>query len=299
MESLEVMLRKVEELKKDLSANLSEEISHTEEEEDLSGVYSHSYDRDMMFGTTREVKVVDEPAVPDNQKRANARTQLQQIYDASEWYSVRYSAGREIKGKDELLRDLASWIQELEKGLNSTFSSMEDVIVGYSEEKVQMSNRAWGDRDSGGYGAEAVWENVPIYENKPVFHPNIETRRRCLVDSRMLFQMSGDLSFTQAFIGAYEDAENPSDLRLEAGRAMMDSMRRPYIHCRPEKRKEIKEFYRNSYFPEIRRLAGEALGHSDLRIWAHEHPFVATLTGLATAGIVSGLGYTLYQSFAK
>ena len=41
------------------------------------------------------------------------------------------------------------------------------------------------------------------------------------------------------------------------------------------------------------------MGYYPLRIWSHEHPVKATITGIAVAGATSGLGYALIEYFSK
>lgn len=62
---------------------------------------------------------------------------------------------------------------------------------------------------------------------------------------------------------------------------------------------DLKHMYRDLDDISHRRIAGKALDYSDLRIWAHEHPVKATVTGIATAGAISGLVYALVEYFSK
>jgi len=62
----------------------------------------------------------------------------------------------------------------------------------------------------------------------------------------------------------------------------------PEITVAGKARSELKEIYKNSEHREARRNAGVALRYSELRIWAHENPIVASLVGL------SGLGALAY-----
>jgi hypothetical protein len=45
--------------------------------------------------------------------------------------------------------------------------------------------------------------------------------------------------------------------------------------------------------------AESRFGYYPLRIWAHEHPVAATVTGLITVGATSGLVYALVEYFSK
>jgi len=74
---------------------------------------------------------------------------------------------------------------------------------------------------------------------------------------------------------------------------------KPLITKAMEAEKELKNIYSSSEFIEARKVAGEFLHYSPLRIWAHEHPVAATVTGIAAVGVASGLGHMLLQYFSK
>jgi len=76
-------------------------------------------------------------------------------------------------------------------------------------------------------------------------------------------------------------------------------IKEPDIQKRELARQELKKLYKKAEAFDVRTKAGESLGYSPLRIWAHEHPIGATVTGLATAGVASGLGYLVYEYFNK
>ena len=63
---------------------------------------------------------------------------------------------------------------------------------------------------------------------------------------------------------------------------------------------ELKGTYNNkSIFSGERAEAGKALGYSSLRILTHENPITAAISGIATVGTASGLGYLIYQYLNK
>ena len=101
MESLEVVLRKVGDLKRDLSAEviIQEEKGHYEHSEGVWVGGSRGGSNPGYYETEpSESFVVDQYEIkaPDTQKIESARTQLQQIYDSSDWYSARYVAGKTL-----------------------------------------------------------------------------------------------------------------------------------------------------------------------------------------------------------
>ena len=58
--------------------------------------------------------------VPDTQKQEEARQKLQQVYETSEWYSVRYAAGRALgKNREELFSKFMSIINNLKEDLSA------------------------------------------------------------------------------------------------------------------------------------------------------------------------------------
>lgn len=92
MGPLEDVLRKVEDLRRDLSAEIvvKEEEGHFEDREDRGGPGDEG--RNLYSSDLIPVWIVDHPKIahPDIKKREAAKLQLQQIYDSSEWYSVKY-----------------------------------------------------------------------------------------------------------------------------------------------------------------------------------------------------------------
>lgn len=59
----------------------------------------------------------------------------------------------------------------------------------------------------------------------------------------------------------------------------------------------LREKYKTSSDGLVVQKIGEALGYSPLRIWAHEHPVKAAITGIVAAGSASGLVYALAEYF--
>lgn len=93
MEPLEDILKKIEILKRDLSAEIVTQ-------EDVP-----------------KTLVIDKPRIaePDIQKREVARSKLQKIYDSSKWYTARFTAGMAlgIQSDEELNKQGDIWINEL------------------------------------------------------------------------------------------------------------------------------------------------------------------------------------------
>ncbi len=122
MESLETELRRIAELRGDLSASLiiQEERGHDEVipgSDRGSGPCSFDKVWDYQY-------VVDQPEItePDTAKRESARALLQDIYDSSEWYSARYAAGWAL-GKD-LNDQFELWIETLKERLQAATSDV-------------------------------------------------------------------------------------------------------------------------------------------------------------------------------
>src|SRR3989338_7872807 len=105
MESLEVVLRKVESLRSGLIAEICVG-GHQEEGKWVGG----SRDGSNPGYWEDEPGWVNDYA-PDTQKREATRTELQQIYDSSEWYSARYVAGTALSiPKHQLETQINQWI---------------------------------------------------------------------------------------------------------------------------------------------------------------------------------------------
>jgi hypothetical protein len=131
MESPEAELKRIEDLREDLSA-----IIVIKEEKGHSGMRAKRRDRITYADVDpweepeyEEGWIVDEPAItePDYPKRQTAEQALQQIYSTSEWYSARYSAGialefpdgRYYRGKSKVDSEVELWFVELNNKLGS------------------------------------------------------------------------------------------------------------------------------------------------------------------------------------
>ncbi|MBU2522908.1 MAG: hypothetical protein KKE23_01305 [Nanoarchaeota archaeon] len=62
---------------------------------------------------------------------------------------------------------------------------------------------------------------------------------------------------------------------------------------------ELQKVYRHASHPEYRQKAGQWLGYPPVRIFCHEHPVAATVSGIASTGVASGLVYALVEYFNK
>lgn len=103
MESLDVILKEVEDLRRDLSAErvIEKEVSHYERR------YVDEYENwtEYVFGTIDYVKVVDEPEIreSDVEKIRSARTELTQMAKSHESGMIRYAASKALGKKAESL----------------------------------------------------------------------------------------------------------------------------------------------------------------------------------------------------
>jgi len=95
----------------------------------------------------------------------------------------------------------------------------------------------------------------------------------------------------------YEDKEVPdADARILA----FKDIRNLFMLSKSEiVRALINECYDND-LNEIKKQAGRALGYSELKIWAHEHPAFRVVGGISiAAGAAAGIGYLAYNYFAR
>jgi len=259
MEPLEVVLRRIEDLKRDLSAEIEIQPGIIdpvyEDVPEHQGGTSSDHDRGGVSYVTRQ----ERKAIPDEEKIQAARIQLQQIYDSSEWYSTRYKAGEAIgKGSKELENNISEWVVLLQAQLNSKVTRQItcEIEVG----------------PQGPPSGEPYTREIIVDRDLP----DEDRRLYALKELEMLFIASGSNKIKSLIQETYEENEVIS----------------------------------------IRRLAGKALGYSDLRIWAHEHPAAvntarilriwahkhpvhATLTGVATVGAAYAFGLILYKFLSK
>ncbi len=122
MNVLKAAIRKVEQLRRDLSAEIViqeedghfEDIDATPRNPDWGGYANCA---DMSYEPIYEKRwIVDKPAVkePDTEKREAAKVELQQIYVLSKWFSVRYRTGKALDISDAELNDnMISWTKIL------------------------------------------------------------------------------------------------------------------------------------------------------------------------------------------
>lgn len=117
MEKLEDALREVEELRRDLGAEVVVQEGRGHYETEIHGHYSSG-------GTYREEEfyVVDEERItcPDEEKRRAARIKLERISDTSEWFSTRYLAKKIISEENpDIISKFLSLIERLRGDLNA------------------------------------------------------------------------------------------------------------------------------------------------------------------------------------
>lgn len=62
---------------------------------------------------------------------------------------------------------------------------------------------------------------------------------------------------------------------------------------------ELSIIYTKGSEPRVRIEAGKQLGYSKFRVFAHEHPIVTAVTGIAATGAASGLVHILHQYLSK
>jgi len=253
MEALETVLRKIEDLKKDLYA----EIVIQKEEGHREPYWSRptgSYHRDGDPGEPdTERWVVDKPKIanPDKQKREAARTELQKIYDSSEWYSARYAAGKGLGlNTNQLSSQVERWVVALDRQRYLTIVTQEERSHFESHDVTEIVCDGY----STGSRYETRVESECIIDQPKIEKPDIETRKNADSDLTALLKM---LNYS--------------------------TKRELYEH--PD--------------PYVRKIAATALGYSNLRVWAHEHPVTATVTGIAAVGLASGLVYALVEHLSR
>lgn len=175
MEPLEDVLRKVEELKRDLVA----EVKIGEHWEQHEGVWvggSRDGTNPGYYETEPWDEKVDE-CVPDTQKRDAARQVLQQIYDSSEWYSIRYIISKSVGNYEHgmfisafpLTRNFDMWAQDLRQRMNDPRKDRAyklDVLKDASLLLIEAGNNlSWAKRVKDEQGLKEFLEEC--YANNP------------------------------------------------------------------------------------------------------------------------------------
>ena len=170
MDDLETTLKKVEDLRRDLSAEIvvEEAVTHLgylhEVPKGLRGDEGRHLSLEEIQYYQEQGEIVDRSAVmgPDMQKREAAKIQLQQVYNSSEWYSARFEARGALNINNKPLEDeLKEWIQQLS----------DDLCAGEEREK-------WGQLP-----VSYTQYGPPLTE----FFPDIETQNRAHKDLEHMY----------------------------------------------------------------------------------------------------------------
>jgi len=177
MKTLEATLSEIQELRIGLSA----ETVVQEGRRHYEGGKLIGFEGGSRYGTWQGREICSEGgfvtdqlriAHPDKEKQADSRKRLQEVYQASEWYSARYEAGCALRVSDkELDKNIDLWIGELRKRVNAT--KIEEVMVTKS---VDYSFDA--------SGTHYVDDTSP----EPMRVPDLETRRTTREDLRYLYK---------------------------------------------------------------------------------------------------------------
>lgn len=222
MQSLEQILAEVERLR----AGLDAEIVVQEEEGEEFEEYCHSGHLDGPIqnrdGSPKVKYVVTQPRItkPNLQKQEEAKQQLQQVYDSSEWYSARYVAGRALGIKDnEPESRLSNWINELERKLQS------EIVV--QEEEGHCGKTTW-------LVAMGEVEGEEYFIDKPrIVRPDIEKRKKAIEDvSKLYILTDNNPNINSMLKEAYKNNES-KNVRIESGKTLGYSRLRIFIHEHP------------------------------------------------------------------
>lgn len=194
IESLEDELKKIDDLQKDLSAEIV-----VQEEKGYWGPPHrrfHTGERGC-YDADEAVWEVTQPRItkPDVKKIESTKTRLQQIYDASEWYCLRYAAGKALSSDIPL--DM--FVKELGEGLDA--KKMGIIVF----ETYRDSRRFPG---------------VEYYdEEREALVPDEPKRKKAIVDAYHLYSITSDPSLKELLKRTYKLHEN-NEIRREAGKAL-------------------------------------------------------------------------------
>ena len=236
--------------------------------------------------------------------------------------------------------------------LELELKKVENLKINFRGELVHddgafISNRAWGDRDSGGY---ASW-GESWHDSNHFSSPNPNTKEAARADLQQIYDSSEWYSARCAAAEALDkivpketfkewlsELEKKFDSTSERGesetmevgmenvnynqgvytpvygavshtydvpdevtrhQAVMDSGELYRLTKSAEVRELLKHNFNFNDSESIRKEAGRALGHSNLRILVNEHPLTTALVGFAALTFTSSLIYTLLEYFGK
>src|SRR3989344_111649 len=296
MEPLEDVLRRIEDLRTELSAEIvvNEEEGHYAYPLPLDRVtYADTdpFERQQYYEENKEW-VVDKPRIakPDTQKRESSNTQLQQIYDSSEWYSARYVAGIALgKNQDELTRIIEDNVERLVETARKT----ERIPV--TEHHAVPGWKAGGSYAQLGSPPDDIFEFVgwtkghiddcwgqdgQYQENKTELEVPTEEAIRVSKDLRNLYHNSRLKRSLRRVISdcidVYISSQNSAGMTIISSVSLHTKISEEDI-LRDElsmgiclDKSELQQVYKRGSNTEHRVLAGKALGYSRLRVWLHK-----------------------------
>jgi len=218
-QSLEDVLAKVENLRKDLSA---ESVAQKEELGFREGYHEFNSEGMDTYGI-QVLRIIK----PDTQKREVAKQQLQETYDSSDWYSARYNAGRALGIRDnEPKGRLNSWVSDLIKKLDAEIVVQEE-IADYKP-AVEAPDRADYISDDDYYTDVYSYANlssnktsIKIVKQPRIAHPDTSKRQQARKD---LDRLRGELRKT------YKNFNVGAEERIEAGKLLGYSGLRIRVH---------------------------------------------------------------------
>ncbi len=277
-QSLEDVLRQVENLRRDLGARKTHLESIDVYEDVLDSRYTWGSTPIHEYVGTQSVEIDDGP---DTIITESARQQLQQVYDSSEWYSARYKAGITLGIENNVINQKINfWIEDISERLRLIKPEERRIKVSEKSERVDYGGPPSGSDDWRG-GAYYCEEIVPIYEERTFNFVDQDKRLEAIADASELFMFSYSPEVRDFLKSVYS---GNYDSYLNEGLDDVD-----------ENGRGLKKSFESA----IRAEAGKALSYSPLKIWIHENFFGAIITGITAAGAASGLGYMLYQYLSK
>lgn len=268
MEPLEDVLRKVEELRNDLCAEIvvQEEIEDHFEEEQYGAYYLKK------FWVDGQPRI----AHPDTQKIEVARQVLQQIYDTSVWYSARFLAGRILD--IDVTPQISLWLSKFRTELQALkyLDTVEENV--YERQTVHRHVKNYYNE------CDDTEEDILVSTSQiEVYGVDQKRRVNATNDAASLFKLSGNIELRGFLIELYN---------LTQGKYLEEASVNHFSQIRSdEHRNKCK-----GSVSQVRSIAGHALGYPETRIFVHERPVTTAIMGLGT---LSGLGYLVYEYLIK
>ncbi|VVB78095.1 Uncharacterised protein [uncultured archaeon] len=214
----------------------------------------------------------------DPVKKENAQQRLQQIYNSSGWYFVKYKAAKILRINDDMISNqLENWLADLKIKLGAT-----NEITEYNSPTA------------GGYdGSAQIWYDIPTSRASGIpLEKNLE------VDSESKEKARKDLNELYQIVYPREERLKIARvLNIDEPNFLADEILRGSNLGRDELE---KVYFGLNLNKEARLKAGNNLGYPGFNVWmnVNKEDITEIACSVTALGLVSGIGYGLYRYFS-